>query len=66
MSTNFMIYVVYGCVGILVLIGIAYFILNKLTNKSDYKQLQKMREGTKTSSFSMEIIYQLTGILRER
>ena len=44
--------------GILVLITILYVILNKKMQKSEYKQLQKLRQGTKANKFSMEILYQ--------
>ena len=37
---------------------IAYFVLNKKMQNSDYKKIQKLRQGTKQSSFSMEILYQ--------
>ena len=43
--------------GILVLITILYVILNKKMQKSEYKQLQKLRQGTKANKFSMEILY---------
>ncbi len=58
MTTDFLKYVLI-CVGILfAFIVIAYLILNKKMQKSDYRQIQKLRRGTESSKFSSEIIYQ--------
>ena len=58
MTTEFLKYILIG-VGILfVFIVIAYLILNKKMQKSDYRQIQKLRRGTESSKFSSEIIYQ--------
>jgi len=37
---------------------IAYFILNKKMQKSEYQQIKKLRQGTKSNSFSFEVLYQ--------
>ena len=42
-----------GSVGILVLITIIYLIMRKKMEKSEYRQLQKLRQGTRAEKFSM-------------
>ena len=37
---------------------LAYIILTKKMNKSEYKQMKRLQEGTKADSFSMDILYQ--------
>ena len=44
--------------GALVVIALIYYILSKKMQKSDYKQIQNLKKGTKSSNFSMEILYQ--------
>ena len=57
--SNEIIYVIMGIsASLIVVLGIAYFILNKKMQKSEYKKIQKLQKGTKTNSFSLEIIYQ--------
>ena len=58
MSTNMLLYVIYGVGGIFAFIVIAYIILNKKMGKSDYQKIKKLRRGTETSKFSPEIMYQ--------
>ena len=58
MSNQFILYIAGGAVGLLVIIFIAYYILQKKMNQSEYKQMQKLREGTSTNGFSLEILYQ--------
>ncbi len=58
MSTNMLLYVIYGVGGIFAFIVIAYIILNKKMGKSDYQKIKKLRRGTETSKFSAEIMYQ--------
>ena len=45
-------------VALMVVIGIAYYILSKKMQKSEYKKIQKLRQGTDTSKFSTEILFQ--------
>jgi hypothetical protein len=45
-------------VALMVVIGIAYYIMNKKMQKSDYKKIQNLQRGTKASAFSSEIMYQ--------
>lgn len=58
MSTNMLLYVIYGVGGIFALIVIAYFILSRKMSKSDYQKIKKLRQDTETSKFSAEIMYQ--------
>ena len=65
--SNQVIYIIMGVsVALFALILIAYFILNKKMQKSEYKKIQKLQQGTKTSSFSMEILYQRLYIIFTR
>ena len=45
-------------VGAFLLILIAYLIIRKKMQKSEYKEIQKLQKGTKQKTFSMEILYQ--------
>ena len=57
--SNQTIYIVMGIsVALIVVIGIVYYIMSKKMQKSEYKQIQKLQKGTKTSTFSAEVIYQ--------
>ena len=47
-----------GSAGLFVLIVLAYYILSKKMQKSEYKKIQKLQQGTKTNSFSTEILFQ--------
>lgn len=57
--SNQVIYMIMGfSVAAIVVIGIAYYILNKKMQKSEYKKIQKLQQGTKSSAFSSEVMYQ--------
>ena len=58
MSTQFLLYVIYGILAIFAVIVVAYLILRKRMNKSEYQQIRKLRQGTESNKFSMEILYQ--------
>ena len=58
MSTDIIKYMLLGVSGIFVIIVLAYFALRKKLQSSDVVQIQKLRQGTKQKSFSMEILYQ--------
>lgn len=57
-SNETILYFLGGVVGLFIIILIAYIMLNKKMQKSEYKQIQKLRKGTKESTFSLEILYQ--------
>ena len=44
--------------GVFVIIVIAYYILSKKMQKSEYKKIQKLQQGTKAKSFSTEVLFQ--------
>ena len=57
--SNQVIYMIMGTsVALMVVIGIAYYILSKKMQKSEYKKIQKLRQGTDTNKFSKEILFQ--------
>ena len=57
--SNETIYIIMGIsVVLIVVIGILYYILTKRMQKSEYKKIQKLRQGTDTSKFSTEILFQ--------
>lgn len=58
MSNEILFYIMGGAAGVLVLIVFIYYILSKKMQKSEYKQIQKLQQGTKAKSFSSEIFYQ--------
>lgn len=58
MSSNILMYILGGSVGLLVLIILVYVALRQKMNKSEYKQIKQLREGTKASNFSFEVLYQ--------
>ena len=58
MSNNMIYYVMGGTVAAFVVIIIAYVILSKKMQKSEYKRIQKLQQGTKESNFSTEILFQ--------
>lgn len=58
MSNN-IIYMIMGIsVAAIFVIGIAYFILSKKMQKSEYKKIQKLQQGTKAKKYSTEILFQ--------
>ena len=57
--SNQIIFIIMGVsVALMVVIGIAYYIMNKKMQGSEYKKIQKLQRGTKASAFSSEIMYQ--------
>lgn len=57
--SNQTIYIIMGATVVaMVVIGIAYYILSKKMQKSEYKKIQKLQQGTRSSKFSLEIVYQ--------
>lgn len=58
MSTQMLKYMIYGIIGLIVIIGLAYYVLMKKMGKSEYRQMKKLQEGTKADGFSSDIMYQ--------
>ena len=58
MSSNMLLYVIYGVGGIFIFIVVAFLVLNKKMGKSDYQNIKKLRKGTESDKFSTEIMYQ--------
>ena len=57
--SNQVIFIIMGVsVALMVVIGIAYYIMNKKMQKSDYNKIQNLQRGRKASAFSSEIMYQ--------
>ena len=57
--SNQVIYIIMGVsVALIAAIGIAYYIMSKKMQKSEYKKIQKLQKGTKSNLFSAEVIYQ--------
>ncbi len=51
-------YMIIGVGAIFAVIVIAYLVLNKKMQKSDYQQIKKLRRGTESNKFSFEVLYQ--------
>ena len=58
MSTQTLMYVMYGVIALFAMIVVAYFVLRKKMGKSEYQEIRKLRQGTESNNFSMEILYQ--------
>ena len=57
-SNTIIYYIMGGAAGLFVLIILAYVILSKKMQKSEYKKIQRLQEGTKENRFSAEILLQ--------
>ena len=58
MSNQTIFYIMGAAAGGFILILLIYLILAKKMNKSEYKKIQKLQQGTKEEKFSLEILYQ--------
>ena len=58
MSTNMLKYMLIVIGALFAVIVIAYLILNKKMQKSEYQQIKKLRQSTQTNKFSFEVLYQ--------
>ncbi len=58
MSKQLLFIIMGGSFGLLVVFGIIYYVLSKKMQKSEYKQIQKLQQGTKAGLFSAEVLYQ--------
>ncbi len=57
-SNDIVLYLMGGSVAALVIIVIAYILINKALNKGERKYLKELRQGTKTNKFSSDVLYQ--------
>ncbi len=57
-SNQTILYLMGGTVAALVIIVIAYVLINKALNKGERKYLRELRQGTKTNKFSSDVLYQ--------
>ena len=58
MSNQVIFYTMGGSAAAFIVILILYIILSKKMQKSEYKQIQRLQEGTKENRFSTEILFQ--------
>ena len=58
MNNQIILFIMGGSVAVLVIIMIVYFVLKNKMKSSEYKNVQRLREGTKEKSFSNEILFQ--------
>ena len=58
MSNQTLFYIMGISGGLFVIILIAFFIMQKMLNKSDVKRIKKLREGTQGKTFTSDILYQ--------
>ena len=58
MSEQMMLYLMIGAGVLLVALLVLYVVLNNKMKSKETKYIAQLTEGTKTSNFSMEIIYQ--------
>ena len=56
MSNNIILYVMGGSVAAFIIVVIAYIILSKRMQRTEYKRIQKLQQGTKENKFSLEKI----------
>ena len=58
MSTDMLKYMIIAIGIVFAFIIIAYIILNKKMQKSEYQQIRKLRQGTTSNNFSFEVLFQ--------
>lgn len=58
MSDQLLFIIMGGAVGLFVIVILAYWILSKKMQNSEYKKIQKLQQGTKQNKFSMEVLFQ--------
>ena len=58
MDNTIIYYIMGGAVGLFVLVVLVYYILSKKMQKSEYKRIQRLQEGTRENKFSSEILFQ--------
>ena len=57
-DNSFLFFIMGGSAGIFIIIVLIYYVLRQKMGKSEYKKMQELQQGTKTSNFSFEILYQ--------
>lgn len=57
-TTQLMLYIMGGTVGLFAIIVVAYFILRKKMQGSDYKEIVQLQKGTKSNKYSSEVLFQ--------
>ncbi len=57
-STQLIVYIMAGSAGLFAVIVIAYYMLRKKMQGSEYKQIMELQQGTKSSKYSSEVLYQ--------
>lgn len=62
-SSNIIVYLLGGAIGLLFILIIAYVIINKALNRGDRKYVKELRKGTQKNKFSSEIVYQKLYVL---
>ena len=58
LSNQVLMYIMGGTVGVLAVMVVAYFLIQKVLNKSDVRRIRQLTQGTKEKKYSSEIIYQ--------
>ena len=58
MSNQMLFYIMGISGGLFVFILVAYFIMQKMLDKTDIKKIKKLREGTQEKKFTSDILYQ--------
>ncbi len=58
MNNNILFYVIGGATAAFVIVLFLYFILLKKMQKSEYRKIQKLQQGTKENRFSIEVLLQ--------
>ena len=58
MNSEMLKYIIIGSISLFGVIILAYVVLTKKMGKSEYAKIKKLQQGTKSNSFSMDVIYQ--------
>ena len=57
-SRDILLYIISGSIGLFAIVVIAYIVLRKKLQKTEYQQIVKLQQGTKSSKYSSEILFQ--------
>ena len=66
MSNQFLFIIMGITVAVFALIVVAYVVISKKMQKSEYKRIQELQQGTRAGKFSSEILYQRLYVLYRR